>query len=145
MQNFEWVTPTKVIFGSKILERLGKETARIGKRALFLYGKESIKRSGLYDTVVSQLRGEGIFFVEHGGVQPNPRISHAEQGACKIKEHDLDIIVAVGGGSVIDEAKAIAVAGCHEEPLWDFYTRKASFEKRCRLSRSRRSPRHHPS
>lgn len=129
MQNFEWVTPTKVMFGSKILERLGKETARIGKRALFLYGKESIKRSGLYDTVVSQLRGEGIFFVEHEGVQPNPRISHAEQGACKIKENNLDIIVAVGGGSVIDEAKAIAVAGCHEEPLWDFYIRKASFEK----------------
>ncbi|SLM18946.1 NADH-dependent butanol dehydrogenase a [uncultured spirochete] len=129
MQNFEWVTPTKVIFGSKILEKLGKETAGIGKRALFLYGKESIKKSGLYVMVVAQLKGEGVFFVEHGGVQPNPRISHAEEGARKIKENHLDVIVAVGGGSVIDEAKAIAVAGCHEEPLWDFYMRKISFEK----------------
>jgi len=83
MQNFEWVTPTKVIFGSKILDRLGSETGRIGKRALFLYGKESIKKSGLYDKVVSQLQGEGIFFVEHGGVQPNPLIGHAEEGAKK--------------------------------------------------------------
>ncbi len=73
MQNFEWATPTKVIFGSGILEQLGRETAGLGKRALFLYGKESIKKSGLYDTVVRQLKGEGIFFVEHGGVQPNPR------------------------------------------------------------------------
>jgi alcohol dehydrogenase YqhD (iron-dependent ADH family) len=129
MQNFEWVTPTKVIFGSKILEKLGKETAGIGKRALFLYGKESIKKSGLYCIVLGQLYGERVFFVEHGGVQPNPRISHAEEGARKIKENHLDVIVAVGGGSVIDEAKAIAVAGCHEEPLWDFYMRKISFEK----------------
>ncbi len=129
MQNFEWVTPTKVIFGSKILDRLGSETGRIGKRALFLYGKESIKKSGLYDKVVSQLQGEGIFFVEHGGVQPNPLIGHAEEGAKKIKENHLDVIVAVGGGSVIDEAKAIAIAGCHEEPLWNFYLRKASVDR----------------
>jgi len=129
MQNFEWATPTKVIFGSGILEKLGTEIAKIGKRALFLYGKESIKKSGLYETVVSQLRSENIFFVEHGGVQPNPRIAHAEEGARKIKENHLDVIVAVGGGSVIDEAKAIAVAGRHERALWDFYIRKASFEK----------------
>ena len=129
MQNFEWVTPTRVVFGTNILERLGAETAKIGKRALFLYGKESIKKSGLYDTIVSQLKAAGIFFVEHAGVQPNPRIAHAEEGARKMKEHHLDVIVAVGGGSVIDESKAIAVAACHEEPLWDFYMRKASIQR----------------
>ena len=127
MQNFEWVTPTKVFFGAGILNRLGLETSLWGKRALFLYGKGSIKTSGLYNTVVAQLRGANIFFVEHADVQPNPRIVHATEGARKAKEHDLDCIVAVGGGSVIDEAKAIAVGALHDEPLWDFYTRKAVF------------------
>lgn len=127
MQNFEWITPTRVIFGIGILDKLGAETAKYGTRALWLYGRESIKKSGLYARVADQLSHSGISFVEHSGVQPNPRISHAEEGAQKIKTHALDVIVAVGGGSVIDEAKAIAVAALNEEPLWDFYTRKASF------------------
>ncbi len=127
MQNFEWITPTKVIFGTGILKRLGTETARYGTRALFLYGKESIKKSGLYTQIIDQFNNTGIFFVEHSGVQPNPRISHAEDGAQKIREHGLNIIVAVGGGSVIDEAKAIAVAAVNNAPLWDYYIRNASF------------------
>lgn len=125
MKNFTWYTPTKVIFGTKILDQLGREASRIGKRALFLYGKQSIKRSGLYEKVVAQLRGADIEFMEHGGVQPNPIISHALEGAQKVKEHELEMIIAVGGGSVIDEAKSIAVASCNEEPLWDFYLGKA--------------------
>ncbi len=128
MQNFEWITPTRVIFGSGILGRLGTETARIGKRALFVYGKESIKKSGLYEVITKQLQNSGIFFVEHGGVQPNPRIFHAEEGAEKVRAEKLDVIVAVGGGSVIDEAKAIAVAARYERPLWDFFIRKATFD-----------------
>jgi len=127
MQNFEWITPTKVIFGSGILERLGAETAQRGTRALFLYGKESIKKSGLYVRIADQLKNAGILFIEHGGVQPNPRIAHAEEGARKVRAHELDVIVAVGGGSVIDEAKAIAVAAANDAPLWDYYIRKASF------------------
>lgn len=127
MQNFEWITPTRVIFGSGILDRLGTETARYGARALLLYGKESIKKSGLYARVVGQLKAAGITVVEHSGVQPNPRISHAEEGARKIRAERLNVIVAVGGGSVIDEAKAIAVGAVNSGALWDFYTRKASF------------------
>ncbi len=127
MQNFEWITPTKVIFGSGILDKLGAEVAQRGTRALFLYGKESIKKSGLYSRIVAQFRDAGVLFVEHSGVQPNPRIAHAEEGARKMRKHALDIIVAVGGGSVIDEAKAIAVAAANDAPLWDYYIRKASF------------------
>jgi len=83
MQNFTWYTPTRVIFGTGILNRLGKETSKFGTRALFLYGRQSIKQSGLYDTVIAQLRAAGIAFEEHGGVQPNPILNHALEGAKK--------------------------------------------------------------
>jgi len=126
MQNFTWYTPTKVIFGIGILDSLGAEASKIGKHALFLYGKQSIKKNGTYEAIVTQLRRTNIAFIEHGGVQPNPIISHALEGAKKVTDYNLDFIVAVGGGSVIDEAKGIAVAACHKEPLWDFYLRKLS-------------------
>ncbi len=125
MQNFEWETPTRVIFGMDVIDRLGSETRNWGKRALLVYGKNSIKSLGLYSAIVTQLENQGIHVVEHGGVKPNPILSHAEEGIRIARESGVDVIVAAGGGSVIDESKAIAIGALHEERLWDFYTRQA--------------------
>lgn len=129
MQNFEFHTPTKIIFGTGILDRLGETAAVYGKKALFLYGRESIKRSGLYDQVVAQFAAARLEFREHGGVQPNPILSHAEAGIVAAREFGAEFIVAVGGGSVIDEAKGIAAGFSYDGDLWDLYSRKAGVER----------------
>ncbi len=125
MVNFELELPTKIVFGDNVLPRLGTEAARYGKKALLVYGKSSIKASGVYDSVAASLGAAGIRIVEHPGVKPNPALSHAEAGAALAKRKRVDMIVAVGGGSVIDESKSIAVGAAHDRPLWDFFTRKA--------------------
>lgn len=127
MRNFEWATPTRVIFGTGILEKLGKDAAGLGRRALLVYGRQSIRQNGLYDRICAQLSQAGIAWVDHGGVQPNPRLAHAIEGAQKARQFQADFIIAAGGGSVIDESKAIAVGACNEAPLWDYFTRKALF------------------
>ncbi|MFO7850225.1 MAG: iron-containing alcohol dehydrogenase [Spirochaetia bacterium] len=126
MKNFQLQIPTKVLFGEGVLEKLGKEASNVGKKALLLYGRGSIKKNGVYDTVVKQLADAGIETVEHPGVKPNPILSHAEEGIRIAVKNGVDMIVAAGGGSVIDEAKAIAIGALNEPPLWDFYTRKRS-------------------
>ncbi|MEO0259112.1 MAG: iron-containing alcohol dehydrogenase, partial [candidate division WOR-3 bacterium] len=110
MENFEFFNPTKIIFGKETERRIGKilEKDEVEK-VLFVYGKSSIKDTGLYDRVVKALKKEGIEFIEHGGVKPNPVLSHTNEGIEKAKKHKVDAILAVGGGSVIDEGKTIAV------------------------------------
>lgn len=129
MVNFEWETPTKIIFGEGCLSRLGAEAARWGKKALLVYGKDSIKKLGIYQQVLDQLKAASIEVVEHAGVKPNPILSHAEEGARKAREQGVDIVLAVGGGSVIDESKGIAIGARHSDPLWDFYLRKVQVQK----------------
>ncbi len=129
MVHFEWETPTKIIFGQGCLSRLGAETARWGKKALLVYGKNSIKKTGIYPLVREQLAAVSVQVLEHPGVKPNPILSHAEEGARIAWEEGVDVIVAVGGGSVIDESKGIAIGACHPEPLWDFYLRKLQVRK----------------
>ncbi|HDQ14030.1 MAG TPA: iron-containing alcohol dehydrogenase [Sediminispirochaeta sp.] len=124
MKNFQLQIPTKVFFGEGVLDKLGAEAAQIGRKALLVYGQGSIKRNGVYDKVTAQLAEAGIETVEHPGVKPNPVLSHAEEGVRLAAEGAADMIVAVGGGSVIDEAKAIALGARNAPPLWDFYTRK---------------------
>ncbi len=124
MLNFEWETPTKIIFGQGCLSRLGEEISRLGRKVLLVYGKNRIKELGIYQQVLDQLKKVSAEVVEHPGVKPNPILSHAEEGAQKARDGKVDVIVAVGGGSVIDESKGIAIGACHPEPLWDFYLRK---------------------
>ena len=88
-------------------------------------GGGSIKKTGLYDRVVRSLREAGINFIELGGVQPNPRLSLVYEGIELCRKNNIDFILAVGGGSVIDSAKAIAAGVPYEGDVWDFYTRKA--------------------
>lgn len=92
------------------------------------YGKSSIKQSGLYDRVVASLNEAGVAFVELGGVKPNPNVTLVREGVALCRREGVDIILAVGGGSAIDSAKAIAMGVPYEGDVWDFFTRKAELK-----------------
>ncbi|EPR09513.1 iron-containing alcohol dehydrogenase [Ruminiclostridium papyrosolvens] len=120
MLNFDMHIPTRIIFGKDTQKEIGNLIKPYTKKALLHYGGSSIKKSGLYDQVVASLKENNIEFVELGGVVPNPRLSLAEEGAELCKKEGVDLILAVGGGSVIDSAKAIALGACNDD-IWKFY------------------------
>ncbi|ACL77626.1 iron-containing alcohol dehydrogenase [Ruminiclostridium cellulolyticum] len=120
MLNFDMHIPTRIIFGRDAQKEIGSLIKPYTKKALLHYGGNSIKNSGLYDQVVASLKENNIEFVELGGVVPNPRLALAEEGAALCKKEGVDLILAVGGGSVIDSAKAIALGACNDE-IWKFY------------------------
>jgi alcohol dehydrogenase YqhD (iron-dependent ADH family) len=122
MFNFTWYNPTKIIFGKDTHKEVGKETAKYAKKVLFHYGGRSIKETGTYEAVVTSLKSAGVEFVELGGVRPNPRLSLVQEGIEICRREKIDFILAVGGGSVIDSAKAIAVGVPYEGNVWDFYS-----------------------
>lgn len=124
MQNFEFHNPTKIIFGRGAEANVGKEVAAISKKVLLHFGGGSIKASGLYDRVTASLKAAGVAWIELGGVKPNPRLSLVHEGVRLCKQHGLGLILAVGGGSVIDSAKAIAMGAVIEGDVWDFYLGK---------------------
>jgi len=129
MENFIFSNPVKIIFGKDTISRIGKESARYGKKALFVYGKNSLKKSGFYDKIIESLSKNSIECVEHPGVKPNPVISHVREGIKKAKENKCDFIIAAGGGSAIDESKAIATGYFYEGDVWDFFINKAKIDK----------------
>jgi alcohol dehydrogenase YqhD (iron-dependent ADH family) len=124
MENFTFHNPTRIVFGKGTEAETGRETARYSRRVLLHYGGGSIKKSGLYDRVCASLKSEGVDFVELGGVKPNPRLSLVREGIRLCREKRLDFILAVGGGSVIDSAKAIGVGVRADGDVWDFYLKK---------------------
>lgn len=129
MQNFVFYNPTKVIFGKGTIPKIGFEINKLGlKKVLLLAGSGSIKRNGVYEQVSKSLKENGIEWIEHWGVRPNPVLSHANEGIKIVRENKLEGILAVGGGSVIDEAKSIA-AGVFLDNLWDAFERKVKIEK----------------
>jgi alcohol dehydrogenase YqhD (iron-dependent ADH family) len=121
MINFEFLNPTRIIFGRGNESQVGEWTAKYGKKVLLHYGGGSIKKSGLYDRVIESLKSNNVNFVELGGVQPNPRLSLAQKGIELARAEKVDFIVAVGGGSVIDSAKAISIGVPYSGNVWDFY------------------------
>ena len=125
MQNFMYHIPTKVLFGRGEIRKLGGEIKAYGSRALLVYGGGSIKKIGLYDTIVNILNENEIPFMELGGVDPNPRITSVEEGVKICREKDIDVILPVGGGSVIDCGKLIA-AGTRSgsDDIWGIVTGK---------------------
>jgi alcohol dehydrogenase YqhD (iron-dependent ADH family) len=125
MENFEYLSPTRIIFGKGTESKAGKEVIRYSSRILLHYGGGSIMKAGLYDRVVKSLREAGVYFAELGGVKPNPRLSLVREGIKMCRENNLDFILAVGGGSVIDSSKAIAAGIKYEGDVWDFYTGNA--------------------
>ncbi len=127
MDDFIFDGASRVIFGKGAENSLAGEVNRIGAKKVFLhYGMGSIKRSGLYDKVVKLLKDGGLEIVEQGGVKPNPVISHVREGIRICRDAKADFILAVGGGSVIDSAKAIAVGVPYSGDVWDFAESKAS-------------------
>ena len=109
MENFEHHIPTKLYFGKGAISHLAKSLNEYGKRVLLTYGGGSIKKIGLYDEVMKILNEGGFTVVECAGVEPNPRIETVERGSKLCKEHNIDVILSVGGGSTLDCSKAIAV------------------------------------
>ncbi|MCK5856081.1 MAG: iron-containing alcohol dehydrogenase [Bacteroidales bacterium] len=118
MENFTIDNPVKIHFGKDIIKALPESIRKYGKRVLFLYGKESIKRSGLYDQVVNLLIDFEVY--EYSGIKSNPIIEDVDAAAKLGREKSVDVILAVGGGSVIDSAKLIAAAIPVEHKAWEF-------------------------
>ena len=129
MNNFVFHNPTKIIFGREILSQLGKEVSAYGKKVLMVYGQNSIKQNGVYKQVMDSLAAAGIAVVEFPGVKGNPVVSHARQGANLAKAEKVDVILAVGGGSVLDEAKGIAAGAVENSDVWEFFTGTKSITK----------------
>ncbi len=123
MQNFDYCTPTRLIFGKGVVEKLPEVMRQFGKRVLLTYGGGSIKKNGLYDKVKELLADREIF--ELSGIEPNPKYSTSVLTGVKIcKENNIDVILAVGGGSVLDCSKAIAGGAKYDGEPWDLITGK---------------------
>lgn len=128
MDNFIFQNTTKIIFGKDTELTVGSEIAGKYTKVLLHYGGGSIKRIGLYNKVIKSLNDAGIEFVELGGVKPNPRLSLVNEGINICKQNGIDFILAVGGGSVIDSAKAIAAGVLYDGDVWDFFEGKKKIE-----------------
>lgn len=130
MNNFDYVNKTRLVFGKGEENNVGALLKEYRANKILLhYGKNSIKKSGLYDKVIASLNKANIAFVELGGVEANPKLGLARQGVKIAREERVDFILAVGGGSVIDSAKAIAAGVYYEGDVWDLYKYKAPVDK----------------
>ena len=128
MQNFDYMTPTRLIFGKESIVKLPEVMRPLGKRVLLTYGGGSIKKLGLYDRVKELLKDFEIF--ELPGIQPNPKYDPSVLEGVRIcKEQQIDVILAVGGGSVLDCSKAIAAGACYDGEPWDLITYKVKAQK----------------
>ena len=121
MNNFVYDIPVKVYFGENQLGHLGEELRKFGRRVLLTYGGGSIKRIGLYDRVIEELRKADMEVFELSGIEPNPRIESVRKGAQMCKDHNIDVLLAVGGGSTIDATKFMASAACVDHDPWEFF------------------------
>lgn len=125
MENFKYYAPTKVVFGKNTEDEVGELcNGYNSKNVLIHYGSGSVIKSGLLDRVKKSLENKKINFIELGGVVPNPRLSLVREGIDLCKKNNIDFILAVGGGSVIDSSKAIALGTVNKEDVWDFYLGK---------------------
>ncbi len=124
MNNFVYNIPTKVYFGENQLSHLGEELKKFGNRVLLTYGGGSIKKTGLYDKVMEEMKKSGLEVFELSGIEPNPRIDSVRKGAQMCKEHNIDVLLAVGGGSTIDATKFMAAGACVDHDPWDFFNEK---------------------
>ena len=125
MNNFIYHNPTKLVFGKGQIARLPK-LIPAGKRIMLTFGGGSVKRNGVYDQVVAALEGRDL--VEFWGIEPNPSIETLREAIALGKEREVDFLLAVGGGSVIDSAKAIGYGMCMDGDVWDLYDHKCKAE-----------------
>lgn len=121
MNSFYYYNPTKLVFGTDAVSKFTEYLPKDVNKLLLHYGGGSIKRSGLYDEIMNILKEKDIEVVELSGVTPNPKLSLVREGIKICKEENVDFILAVGGGSVIDSSKAIAAGVCTEDDIWDLF------------------------
>ncbi|SEU12070.1 hypothetical protein SAMN05443270_3326 [Lacrimispora sphenoides] len=129
MLNFDFYSPARILFGKDTENQIGALLKPHATKVLLHYGGGSIKKSGLYDTVITSLKENGLSYVELGGVVPNPRLSLVHEGIALCKEEKVDLILAVGGGSAIDSAKAIAMGVYYDGDVWEIYEQGKAIEK----------------
>ena len=129
MLNFDLYMPARIVFGRDTQYRIGELIKPHAQKVLLHYGGGSIKRTGLYDQVVKSLKDNAVDFVELGGVVPNPRLTLVHEGIALCKREGVDLILAVGGGSTIDSAKAIAMGVHYDGDVWDVYDQGLDIRK----------------
>ena len=128
MQNFVFENPTKIVFGKDQIKKTGREVKKFGRKVLMVYGQGSIKKSGVYDQVVASLKEAGLEIIEFPGVRSNPVLSYALKGIDVAKKEGVDVVLAVGGGSVMDTAKTIAVGAKTDDDVWDYFVFKKAIQ-----------------
>lgn len=119
--DFTYSNPTKLYFGENALDNLGAELKNYGKNVLFVYGGGSIKKNGIYDEIIKILKENGKEIIEDGGVMPNPTVEKLYEGCERARNGKVDLILAVGGGSVCDYAKAVSISAYCESDPWEKY------------------------
>ncbi len=130
LNDFTYHLYTRFIFGHDAEKKVGAELKKLGaEKILLVYGGNSIKASGLYDCIVSQLKEEGFAYWELGGVQANPRVTLVRRGIQTVRENGIDFLLAVGGGSVIDTAKTIGVGAYYDGDIWELTAHPERKEK----------------
>jgi len=129
MHNFVFHNPTKVLFGRDTIDAIGPESRAWGQRGLLVYGQQSSKKNGLHAQVTRALTAAGMEIVELDGVRSNPLVSRVRDGVRLAKEFRAEVIIALGGGSVIDTAKAIAAGAVVEHDVWKFFTGKKGIKQ----------------
>jgi alcohol dehydrogenase YqhD (iron-dependent ADH family) len=125
MENFIYYNPTALHFGKGVLDKLAETVSKFGNRVLLVYGRGSIKRNGLYDKIYDQLKVAGIEVFDYGGIKPNPIVEDVDAAAELGRKNKIDVILAIGGGSVIDSAKIISITVPVNHSAWNFYTYRA--------------------
>ncbi|MCF8331071.1 MAG: iron-containing alcohol dehydrogenase [Bacteroidales bacterium] len=129
MENFTYYNPTKLHFGRHVIENLGKSAIKYGSRAILIYGKGSIKTNGIYDLVVKELNSHNIEYTEYSGIKSNPLVDDVDSAVEQAREFGAEMVIAVGGGSVVDSGKGIALTVPSSHKAWDFYSRKEKPKK----------------
>ena len=129
MKDFEFSFPTRVVFGRGAERRSGELSAPFGPNVLVLYGSERVRRSGLLNRRTADLEAHGLTVTQLGGIRENPLLSKAEEGARLAREKKISLLLAVGGGSVIDTAKAVSLGARTPGPLWNLYTGKVRAQR----------------
>ncbi len=130
MNDFSYYNPTRIEFGRDKENTIGELLAYDGiKRVLLVYGTGSIKKNGLYERVIASLDKAGVHYIELGGIVSNPLLSQIYEGINLVKSNQIDAVLGVGGGSVIDSCKAIAAGAVVKNDVWDFFINEANVEK----------------
>ncbi|PRX28599.1 hypothetical protein BX659_11226 [Orenia metallireducens] len=129
MNNFKFHNPTELIFGKGQVEKVGKKVKEYGDKVLVVTGGGSVKRIGLYDQVIASLQEKDLDIYELSGIKPNPRVTSVREGVKICRENDIDLVLAVGGGSTIDASKAIAGAVFYDGDPWDLFSKGIRIKK----------------